>query len=241
MEGDTFKIGEFGTAVQSTDPVNFNLPIEIVDADGDKAISEIGLTLSGTGFQNHSADAEGASHTYTSTAALPNIIGSAFDDTMTGDGSANVLYGGAGADNLNGAGGNDTLIGGAGIDILNGGDGNDLLIGGLGQDTMTGGAGADTFKLDSLDINDLIVDYSGIGGQGDKIDLTALFDSAPANIGNFVNYDAGTGALSVDASGSGDPANFVQVAELVNHPAANTITLLYDDGITQHQTTADVV
>ncbi|RWD00399.1 MAG: type I secretion C-terminal target domain-containing protein [Mesorhizobium sp.] len=106
---------------------------------------------------------------------------------------------------------------------------------------MTGGAGADTFKLDSLDINDLIVDYSGIGGQGDKIDLTALFDSAPANIGNFVNYDAGTGALSVDASGSGDPANFVQVAELVNHPAANTITLLYDDGITQHQTTADVV
>ncbi|RVD56988.1 type I secretion C-terminal target domain-containing protein, partial [Mesorhizobium sp. M7A.F.Ca.ET.027.03.2.1] len=131
---------------------------------------------------------------------------------------------------LRGEGGADTLIGGAG---------NDLLVGGAGSDTLTGGTGTDTFRLENLDIKDLITDFNG--GDGDKIDLTALFDSAPANVGNFVNYDAGTGVLSVDTSGSGDPANFVQVAELTNHPAANTITLLYDDGITQHQTTANVV
>ncbi|WP_292327959.1 DUF5801 repeats-in-toxin domain-containing protein [Mesorhizobium sp.] len=163
--------------------------------------------------------------------------------TYTGTADAETMQGTANGDTLSGNGGNDILQGFAGADILNGGANDDLLIGGLGQDTMTGGAGADTFKLDGLDINDLIVDYSGIGGQGDKIDLTALFDTAPGggNIGNFVNYDAGTGALSVDTSGSGNAANFVQVAELVNHPAANTITLLYDDGVNQHTTTANVV
>ncbi|MER8467581.1 DUF5801 domain-containing protein [Mesorhizobium sp. M1396] len=161
--------------------------------------------------------------------------------TYTGTADAETMQGTANGDTLNGDGGNDILQGFAGADTLNGGDGNDLLIGGLGQDTMTGGAGADTFKLDGLDIKDLIVDYSGIGGQGDKIDLTALFDTAPggANIGNFVNYDAGTGTLSVDTSGSG--GSFVEVAQLVNHPVANTITLLYDDGVTQHTTTANLV
>ncbi|WP_206526117.1 type I secretion C-terminal target domain-containing protein, partial [Mesorhizobium sp. M7A.F.Ca.MR.148.00.0.0] len=85
----------------------------------------------------------------------------------------------------------------------------------------------------------LITDFNG--GEGDKIDLTALFDTAPANVGDFVNYDAGTGTLSVDANGTTGGANFVDVATLTNLPAANTITLLYDDGITQHTTTANVV
>ncbi len=110
--------------------------------------------------------------------------------TVNGDATlADQIYGTSGIDHLNGNGGNDVIIGrggndfisgGAGNDLLSGGDGNDLLIGGLGQDTMTGGAGADTFKLDGLDIKDLIVDYSGLGGHGDKIDLSALFDTAPA-------------------------------------------------------------
>ncbi|RUU24976.1 type I secretion C-terminal target domain-containing protein, partial [Mesorhizobium sp. M6A.T.Ce.TU.002.03.1.1] len=112
-------------------------------------------------------------------------------------------------------------------DAINGGAGNDTLIGGFGQDTMTGGTGADTFKLDGLDIKDLIVDYNG--GQGDKIDLTSLFDTAPggANVGDFVNYDSATGTLSVDHDGTTGGANFVDVATLSNLPAANTSTLLY--------------
>ncbi|WP_436159924.1 DUF5801 repeats-in-toxin domain-containing protein [Mesorhizobium sp. LjRoot246] len=143
--------------------------------------------------------------------------------------------------------GNDgvVLAGGAGNDILSGGDGNDLLIGGLGQDTLTGGTGADTFKLDHLDINDLITDYHGTGpgGEGDKIDLTALFDTAPggANIGDFVNYNAATGTLSVDANGTTGGPSFIDVATLTTLPVANTITLLYDDGVNQHTTTANVV
>ena len=95
-----------------------------------------------------------------------------------------------------------------------------------------GTSGADTFKIDNLDIKDLIADYHG--GEGDKIDLSALFDKAPAgNIADYVHYDSATSTVSVDTSGSGNAANFVDVAVLQNAPAAGTINILYDD--TQHQ------
>ncbi|PBB89756.1 hypothetical protein CK215_26075, partial [Mesorhizobium sp. WSM3864] len=233
--GTDFAITGFGAAVQSSDPVSLSLPVQVVDGDGDTAASSIGLTLTGTATQNHSADLVGDSHTYTSTSLLPNIIGSNFDDTLNGDGSANVLYGGAGNDTVNGNGGNDTLVGGAGNDTLNGGAGNDLLIGGLGQDTLTGGTGADTFKLDHLELNikDLITDYNG--AEGDKIDLTALFETAPAgNISDYVHYT--NGMLSVDANGTTGGANFVDVAQLTNAPAAGTINILYDDSNHQQHT-----
>jgi len=98
--------------------------------------------------------------------------------------------------------------------------------------TMAGTSGADTFKIDNLDIKDLIADYHG--GEGDKIDLSALFDKAPAgNIADYVHYDSATSTVSVDTSGSGNAANFVDVAVLQNAPAAGTINILYDD--TQHQ------
>ncbi|RUU60670.1 Ig-like domain-containing protein [Mesorhizobium sp. M2C.T.Ca.TU.002.02.1.1] len=146
-----------------------------------------------------------------------------------GDTSSNSLY----VDLLGGSNTSTgmTVNGTSADDVLVGGSGNDLLIGGLGHDTMTGGAGADTFKLDHLDIKDLITDFSGIGGQGDKIDLTALFQTGGGSITDFVKYDANTGALSVDANGATGGANFVEVATLQNHPAVNTINILYDDGI----------
>ncbi|OBQ62599.1 hypothetical protein A8146_15855 [Mesorhizobium loti] len=163
--------------------------------------------------------------------------GDAAGDTLTG---IEGLIGGSGNDHLFGNALANYLAGGAGNDTLNGGGGNDILVGGAGQDTLTGGTGADTFKLDHLDIKDLISDYSGVGGDGDKIDLTTLFDTAPAgNISNYVHYNSGTGALSVDTSGSGNPANFVDVAQLTNTPAAGTITILYDDN-THAQHTATI-
>ncbi|AZO44987.1 tandem-95 repeat protein [Mesorhizobium sp. M7D.F.Ca.US.005.01.1.1] len=150
--------------------------------------------------------------------------GDAAGDTLTG---IEGLIGGSGNDYLFGNVGDNYLAGGLGADTLNGGGGNDTLVGGLGQDTLTGGIGADTFKLDSLDINDIITDYNG--GEGDKIDLTALFETGPgANIADFVKYDSGTHTLSVDSNGTTGGANFVEVAALNNVPAG-TINLLYDD------------
>ena len=66
-----------------------------------------------------------AGDTYVS---IENVIGSAFDDTITGDGQANHLFGGRG---------DDTLDGGDGDDVLEGGLGADVLIGGIGNDTVT--------------------------------------------------------------------------------------------------------
>ncbi|MGZ5351553.1 MAG: calcium-binding protein [Actinomycetota bacterium] len=51
-------------------------------------------------------------------AEIENVIGSPGDDTITGDGSANILAGGAG---------NDTIDGGAEADTLTGGDGEDTV------------------------------------------------------------------------------------------------------------------
>ena len=63
--------------------------------------------------------------------SIENANGTAFNDTLAGDASANILRGLGGADRLYGGGGNDRLDGGAGIDLI------------------VGGAGSDTFYVDS--------------------------------------------------------------------------------------------
>ena len=55
------------------------------------------------------------------------LIGSKQKDTLTGDGSANLIDGLAGSDRLKGGAGNDTLVGGAGNDGIDGGAGADLV------------------------------------------------------------------------------------------------------------------
>lgn len=63
-----------------------------------------------------------------------NITGSAFDDSLFGNGLANVLAGEGGDDALRGGGGNDALYGGDGDDFINGGNGDDFIDGGTGND-----------------------------------------------------------------------------------------------------------
>jgi Ca2+-binding RTX toxin-like protein len=70
-----------------------------------------------------------------------DLLGSAFNDKLTGNGKVNTLTGGDG---------NDLINGGAGDDTLNGGDGDDTLIGGLGNDTLDGGKGNDTASFAGL-------------------------------------------------------------------------------------------
>jgi hemolysin type calcium-binding protein len=58
---------------------------------------------------------------------IENVIGSPFDDELTGDDGPNTLEGGAGNDSLTGGPGNDTLLGGRGDDYLDGGPGSDRV------------------------------------------------------------------------------------------------------------------
>ncbi|MGX9148263.1 beta strand repeat-containing protein, partial [Mesorhizobium sp. 128a] len=243
--GGSFTLSGFAGTVNDviagsthTDTISGGAGTDIVDYTGSLAAVSINLADDGhanaAAFSTNPADATigGGDATGDTLTGIEGLIGGSGDDYLFGNVGANYLAGGLGNDTLRGEGGVDTLIGGAG---------NDTLVGGAGSDTLTGGTGADTFRLENLDIKDLITDFNG--GEGDKIDLTSLFDTAPggANVGDFVNYDAATGTLSVDANGTTGGANFVDVATLQNLPAANTITLLYDDGVTQHTTTANVV
>ena len=102
------------------------------------ATSGMQANLSLSGSQNTG----GGSVTFIS---IENLVGSAFDDRLTGDGAANALFG---------AGGNDTLDGGASNDVLDGGPGNDLFV-------VSPGGGADH-----------ITDFMA-GGADDSVDLTA--------------------------------------------------------------------
>ncbi len=122
--------------------------------------------------------------------------------------------------------------------VLVGGPENDIFIGHFGPDTMTGGGGSDIFKLENVNVSDVITDFiSGSSGTHDTIDLTQLLNDIPrgANLANYVEYNAATGALSVDQAGTGKLADFHQVATIdinnnVNsHPNAGTILVAYQD------------
>jgi Ca2+-binding RTX toxin-like protein len=85
-----------------------------------------------------------------------NVVGSAFNDTITGD-----------------VGGND-LIGLGGDDTLNGGDGYDLLMGGAGADRLDGGLGVDTadYSLSPGRVEVLLANRTGgfNDASGDRYD-----------------------------------------------------------------------
>jgi Ca2+-binding RTX toxin-like protein len=74
---------------------------------------------------------------------IEKVDGSAYDDTISGDGKRNVLRGKQGADVLTGGDGDDDLIGGTGDDALSGEAGDDLLKGQAEDDTLSGGDGDD--------------------------------------------------------------------------------------------------
>ncbi len=126
---------------------------------------------------------DGVAGTIDGTAAtfnnIENAIGGDGNDTIIGNGVANMLFGMRGADQLFGGGGNDTLEGfsgndyldgGSGIDVLRGGDGNDTLSQnfGTGIETLDGGNGSDTadWSYSGADwVIDLATGIARIGAQ----------------------------------------------------------------------------
>lgn len=118
-----------------------------------------------------------------------NLAGSAFDDTLTGNGGANVIDGGDGNDVLTGMAGNDTLRGNAGNDVLDGGTGIDNLLGGTGDDVVTGGAGDDVIAQDFADVSSFLatrtVNGDKLYGQGGSD--TFVFLNTPISSSHMVD------------------------------------------------------
>lgn len=132
-------------------------------------------------------------------ANIERLIGSGFNDTLSGDDWDNMLLGGAGDDALSGAAGSDVIVGGLGNDTIHGGIGVDTVdyLGGgtvagvvvdLGAGTASGGAG-----------NDLLSGMENISGS-------AFDDILTGDAGaNFIDGHAGDDVLS----GGGGRDSFV--------------------------------
>ncbi len=137
-----------------------------------------------------------------------NVIGSGFNDKLTGSSVANVITGLAGDDTINAGGGNDTLIGGAGNDTLTGSTGADAFVFNLvsdGVDTITDFTHASDF---------LQISAAGFGGNlqaGGVASLVTVSDVALASSagtdGYFIFVNSGPGAGSVYYDADGGPAD----------------------------------
>ncbi|MDD5161045.1 MAG: M10 family metallopeptidase [Sulfuricurvum sp.] len=152
-----------------------------------------------------------------------NIIGSSYNDTLTGNNGNNMLNGGIGNDTLNGGDGNDIIDGGLGNDTLNGGTGIDTVSFAsattgvsvnlwLSSAQNTVGAGTDTIvgieNLDGSNYNDTLRDNGGAnvvkGLNGDDILLAGsgvVNDSYDGGSGmDKLSYLYSTAGVTVDLS-----------------------------------------
>jgi Ca2+-binding RTX toxin-like protein/subtilisin-like proprotein convertase family protein len=77
------------------------------------------------------------------------VVGSQYDDVITGDAGDNQIVGYAGADRLAGGAGTDILGGMVGDDILDGGEGDDYLVGDVGDDTYFVDSASDVVAEDA--------------------------------------------------------------------------------------------
>ncbi len=108
---------------------------------------------------------------------IEGLVGSAFDDVLTGDTGANTIDAGAGNDYVSGGAGNDVLIGGAGIDTLFYGDLTDTVQINLASGQVNAGTQGGIDQVSGFEIaimgsgNDLFIgdatDNIVQGGAGD--------------------------------------------------------------------------
>jgi Ca2+-binding RTX toxin-like protein len=132
---------------------------------------------------------------------IENLVGSNFNDVLSGDAGDNTIRGGNGADLINGGDGNDDLKGFTDIndvgDTINGDAGDDSIDGGPGNDALNGGPGNDGLYGGEFPGDDVLD-----GGPGDDdlvgedgVDTVAYSTSAGA-----VSASLATGTATGDGS-----------------------------------------
>lgn len=109
---------------------------------------------------------------------IESILAGSANDTLVGDGAANMFHGGLGNDRLTGNDGADTLNGWIGDDTLDGAAGDDLLISRAGNDHLDGGTGEDTAQY-----------VEAYGDVSIYVDGAALLVDSPYGFDRVVNVE----------------------------------------------------
>ncbi|QEI44253.1 Bifunctional hemolysin/adenylate cyclase (plasmid) [Dolichospermum sp. UHCC 0315A] len=134
---------------------------------------------------------------------IEDLIGTAFDDTLTGDSGANRIYGGDGQDIISGGDGNDELYGENDNDELYGDSGDDFLVGGLGvgntiTDQIDGGEGIDTVSYYTSTTRVSANLGNGTGTEGDALGdrFTSVENLEGSEYNDTLRGDDGANILS---------------------------------------------
>ena len=134
----------------------------VVAYGGNVTIDYTGAVIGTSGISLNLANAAGGNINGTGQSGneilrgIQNVIGSEFNDAITGDNQNNVLEGGDGNDSLFGSGGDD------------------VLIGGLGNDNLSGQAGNDRFVFNDGDGTDSVLGFVAGAGVGDVVDFAGV-------------------------------------------------------------------
>lgn len=204
------------TAMAGTDTLNYK-----------NATAGVTINLATTGAQN-----TGGAGTDT-ISGFESVIGSNFNDVLTGDGNANTVEGGAGNDTMNGQSGTDTLsytnatagvnvnlgtttaqnTGGAGTDTisnfenLTGSSFNDTLTGTSSSNAIEGGTGNDTMNgqggLDTLNY------VTATGGITISLAITTAQNTGGAGTDTISNFENLNGSLFNDVLTGNTAANVI--------------------------------
>lgn len=141
--------------------------------------------------------------------SIEKLVGSAFNDILTGSDGANVITGGAGADVIEGLRGNDTLSGGAGADrfVFN---------------SALGASNIDIISDYSLTDDRIRLDNSVFTGLVDGALTATAFrvGASAADASDRIIYNSVSGALYFDSDGAGGAAQ-IQFATLAVGLALN--------------------
>ncbi len=132
-------------------------------------------------------------------AGFENVLGSSHDDTISGDGGANILRGQAGNDTLAGGAGGDTLDGGAGVDTVSyAGSAGGVTVD-LEQNSASGGDAA----------GDSFLDVENLTGSAQADSLTG--DSGANMLEGGAGADALSGGGGIDTASYAGSASGVTV------------------------------
>jgi Ca2+-binding RTX toxin-like protein len=144
---------------------------------------------------------------------VERLVGSNFNDTLTGTDGNNTLDGMGGNDLLVGLNGENWLSGGAGDDTLLGGNGFNFFRGGAGADILNGGTGFTIagYEESAAGVTINLTRGTGVGGdaQGDvlinvnSVNASDFADVLTGNI-NANTISAGKGNDRVDGGAGAD-------------------------------------